>query len=117
MSKISYVVQWAIKDGQLEAFKSKADGFIEAVKAKEPGTLAYQWWIAEDGRHCLLHETFESSEALLTHLGNVGPSLPDLLEIAPASRMEVYGDASPDVREALAGFDAAHFAHYGGFER
>ena len=81
------------------------------------GTLGYQWYVAEDGKHALLRETFASSEAMMTHLGNVGPSLPDLLAVAPITRLEVEGDPSDDARKALADLGAVHFRHHGGFDR
>ena len=33
------------------------------------------------------------------------------------TRFTVYGDPSADVREALAGFGAAHYSQIGGFAR
>jgi len=117
MSKISYIVQWTINDGEADKFKEMARGFVSGVQQDEPGTLGYQWWIGEDGQHCLLEETFESSEALLTHLGNVVPNLGDIMAIAPITRVEVRGDASPEAREALAGLGASHFSHFAGFDR
>ena len=117
MPKVSYVLEFTINDGQMEAFKEKAKGYIKAVQEGEPGTLTYQWNIGEDGKHCLLHEVFESSEALLTHFGNVGPSLPDLIAIAPITRLEVFGDASNDARAALDTLGSTYFPHFAGFER
>ena len=117
MSKISYIVEFTINDGKVEEFKSQAAGFVAGVQADEPGTLGYQWYLAADGSRCLLQETFASSEALLTHLGNVGPTLPTLLEIAPITRLEVIGTASDAAKEALAGLGAVHFPHLAGFDR
>jgi quinol monooxygenase YgiN len=117
MSRISYVVHWTINDGELDNFKNMASGFVSDVLQSEPGTLGYQWWIGDDGRNCLLEETFESSEALLIHLGNVVPNLGDITAIAPITRIEVRGDASPEAREALAGLGATHFSHFAGFDR
>ena len=117
MSKISYVIEFTIQDGKLEEFKEKAKGYAKAVEDGEPGTLGYQWWLKEDGKHCLLQETFDSDESLLTHLGNVGPSLPELLAIAPITRFEVMGSAGDQVRGALADLGAVHFPHLTGFDR
>lgn len=117
MSKISYIVQWTINDGEVDNFKNMASGFVSGVQQNEAGTLGYQWWIGEDGKHCLLEETFESSEALLIHLGNVVPNLGDILAIAPITRVEVRGKASPDARKALEGLGATHFSHFAGFDR
>ena len=117
MSKISYIVEFTIADGKTDEFKNKAKGYIDAVKGNEPGTLGYQWYVDAAGTRCLLQETFASSEALITHLKNVGPSLPDLLAIAPITRTEVLGSASAAATEALAALGAVHFPHLGGFDR
>ena len=117
MSKVSFLLELAIKDGQLEAFKEMARGLIETVKDGEPGTLTYQVRIAEDGKHCLFHDVYKDSEALLTHLGNVGPRLPGLFEIAPIKRFDVLGPASQDVRVALADFSPNYFPDFAGFDR
>ena len=117
MSKISYLVECSINDGKLDEFKAKAATYIDAVKSGEPGTLVYKWWIGDDGKRCLIQESFESSEALMTHLGNVGPTLPELFAIAPATRLQVFGESSDEVRAALADFGAKHFPQFQGFER
>ena len=117
MSKASYVLEFTINDGKLEEFKAKSAGYIEAVKANEPGTLGYQWFLAEDGKRCLVHEAFRDSEALMAHLAHVGPTLPDLLAVAPITRVEVLGSASDAARAALTQLGAVHFPHLGGFDR
>ncbi len=43
--------------------------------------------------------------------------MPELLEIAPITRVEVLGSASDAAREALAGLGAVHFPSPGGFNR
>jgi len=53
MSKVPYVVEFTINDGTLEEFKAMSAGIIEAVKGNEPGTLGYQWYLAEGGKRCL----------------------------------------------------------------
>jgi quinol monooxygenase YgiN len=117
MSKVSYLVEFTIESGKVDEFREMGKGFIGSVQANEAGTLGYQWYLAEDGSRALIQETFESSEALLTHLGNVGPQLPTLLAIAPLTRLEVLGSVSDDARAALAGLGALHLSHMGGFDR
>lgn len=117
MSKLSYVLEFTIPAGQADAFTAKAHGFITPTEANEPGTLRYSWFLNAEGTKCILVEKFASSEALLTHLGNVGPTLPELLAIAPITRFEVLGDPSDDVRAALGDLGAVFFAPLGGFDR
>ena len=117
MGKVSYVLEFTIEEGNVDAFTSKAKAYIAAVRDNEPETFNYQWYLGEDGKHCLLYESFASSEALLTHLGNVAPTLPGLLAVAPITRVDVLGTASPAARESLAGLGAKHFPSLGVFER
>ena len=117
MADVEYLFELSIKEGKLAEFKEKAAGYTDAVRSGEPGTLEYQWWLSEDGSRCLLKEAFDSSESLLKHLENVGPALPDLLEIAPITRFEVFGDVSAEARAALEPLGAQHFGHLVGFER
>jgi quinol monooxygenase YgiN len=117
MSKVSYILEFTIKDGEVDTFESLSSGYIASVKENEPDTVVYQWYLSEDKKRCLLHETFSGSEALLNHLTNVGPSLPELLAIAPITRLEVLGSVSDDARTALSQLGAVHFSHLGGFDR
>ena len=117
MAKVGYLIQFTVNDGQWDAFKTMADGFVAAVQDNEPNTKTYQWFEGTDQKSALLLEQFADSDAMLTHLGNVGPSLPDLLAIAPITRLEVLGDVSEAAREALAPLGAVHFSGFCGFER
>lgn len=114
---VSYIVEFNILDGKLEQFKEMAHGFIKTVEAGEAGTLGYEWYIDPDGKRCLIQETFADSAALLTHLANVGPSLPKLLEIAPLAGLDVLGDVSEEAHGALAGLGARFHSALGGFRR
>lgn len=117
MNSVSYLLELTIEPGKLEEFNSLASGFISSVNKDEPGTLGYLWHLSEDNKKALLLETFTDSDALLTHLGNVGPTLPNLLAVAPITRFEVLGAISDAAREALAPFGVVHFPNVEGFER
>jgi quinol monooxygenase YgiN len=114
---IGYLIELTINDDGLDTFKELATGYATAVNENEPNTLTYQWYLSEDNSTCLLHESFTDSEALLQHLANVGPSLPNLLAVAPITRVEVFGVPSDAAREALDGLGASYFPHFTGFHR
>ena len=117
MADVQYIIELTIAEGKEAEFASKAAAYSAATKDAEPGTLGYNWYRAENGATCVLHERFETSEALLTHLGNVGPSLPELLAIAPITRFEVLGAVSDEARATLDTLGVAHFKHLAGFTR
>jgi quinol monooxygenase YgiN len=116
MSRLSYTIELAITDGKLDEFSEMAKAFTAATQ-EEPGTLRYQWFVSKDGSRCLIQEGFESSEALMVHLGNAGPHLPGLLAIAPITRFQVSGDASDEVRAVIDPLGAEHFHELVGFAR
>ena len=89
----------------------------QSVTENEPDTLAFKWYMSEDGAKCIFHEEFTNSEALLTHLSNVGPTLPDLLAIARITRFEVLGEVSNDAADALNSPGAVFFPQVHEFAR
>jgi quinol monooxygenase YgiN len=117
MSSVSYVLEFSINDGQLDAFKAIAQDYAASTEANEPGTLRYRWYLNADGTKCILSETFASSEACLAHLGNVGPTLPNLLALAPVTRFEFLGEPSDELRGALADLQPVYFDTLAGFDR
>jgi hypothetical protein len=72
---------------------------------------------AERLSKCLVLESFTDSDALLQHLANIGPSLPDLFAVAELTRFEVLGTPSDEAREALDGLNASYYPHLTGFQR
>lgn len=117
MSAVSYVIEFTINHGELDKFKNLAGHYTALTKENEPGTLAYEWYLQESGNRCLIRVSFTDSDALLTHFGNVGPTIPELLAIAPITRFEVLGPLSDDARVALDSLYADHFPLMVGFTR
>ena len=115
---ISWVLELAIKDGQLDAFKALAQEMTEATQADEPGTSHYEWFISEDGKAVHIYERYADSAALMVHLGNFGAKFAErFMASVDPTRFMVYGDASAEVRAALAGLGAAHMTQFVGFAR
>ncbi len=70
----------------------------------EPGTLQHDWFLSDDGTRCVVRETYASSDAFLAHLAGVGPLLGRLVELGGGLELEVFGEPSAAVRDALAPF-------------
>ena len=60
--QVSWVVQCAVKDGQLDAFKELME---EMVAGDERGarTLNYEWFISDDSSTVHIYEKYADSEA------------------------------------------------------
>ncbi|NND05276.1 MAG: hypothetical protein HKN87_02760 [Saprospiraceae bacterium] len=115
MSNIQLTARFKIHPDKLERFKSLSQESIQIVNKKEKGhgTLQYDWFITADGSECVVHETFRDSDAILTHMQNLGPQLGSLMEISDFSA-ELCGDASPQLQEAVKGLDVVSYAYVGG---
>ena len=77
----------------------------------EPGTLQHDWFLSDDGTRCVVRETYASSDAFLAHLAGVGPLLGRLVELGGGLELEVFGEPSAAVRDALAPFRPRIYRH------
>jgi quinol monooxygenase YgiN len=107
---VHLLVETTIYEGRFDLFESLAQEMV-AVSLKEPGTLAYDWYLSGDRRRCRLMETYVDANALLVHFQ--GPAVqqlvPMLLEHSRLERFEVYGDPGSEATTMLAGFGAEIF--------
>ena len=46
--QVSWVIELAVKPGELEAFKALMEEMVAGTNA-EPTTLGYEWFISDDG--------------------------------------------------------------------
>lgn len=102
---------------KVDDFKQLASEMIDVVQTSEPGYLSYQWYLSEDERTCTIVGVLEDSEAVLNHLANIGEMIGPLSEVAPATGIELYGDLSDELRQAVAPFGATIAGHWNGFTR
>lgn len=98
--QIQKVVNVSIEEGRLDEFKEVANRFIERVKAGEPMTLIYDWFVDEESGRCCILERYENSEALLYHLANIRDLYEPLFEVCQITSVDVFGYASAEVRQA-----------------
>lgn len=101
MSKIGVNAVVRIHDGKLEELKGVAEKCLACVREKDTGTLMYDWYLSSDGKTCMVRESYENSEAVLAHVGNLGPLLGELMAVG-AVQLEVFGEPSDQLREAIA---------------
>ena len=73
---------------------------VRLVQQHDPGTSLYEWFINEDRTVCIAIDSYASSEAVLAHIRNVGPTMRKLRQLAEVS-VELLGTPSPALLEAL----------------
>ena len=115
MSKLQLDAIVKIHSGKLEEFKQVAAQCLSLVKEKDTETLQYDWFLNADQTECIVREVFQSSDALLTHIGNLGDVLGKLLQLGDASFV-MYGNPSPKLMEAVAGLDVKVYSPLQGLE-
>ena len=114
MKKIHVIARFKIQPNNLEIFKQGVQKCIDFTKT-EPGAELYDWFIDEKNLTCTVVETYKDSQATLFHAGNVQQALSELMQIAEFSG-EVFGNASDELKEALAGMNIFPVPFYKGLD-
>jgi quinol monooxygenase YgiN len=115
---VHWVVEFNVKDGQLQNFKNVMKEMVAATKANEPDTTNYEWFVSGDGRQAHIYERYNNSAAVMTHMKTFGEKFANrLLATADPTRFVVYGDPNRAAREVLGKFGAVHMEQIGGFAR
>jgi quinol monooxygenase YgiN len=115
MSKLRAVAKFRIHPGKGADFRTIAAQCLEAVKARDPGTSGYEWFINEAGTECIVLESYDSAEALLAHTRNVGALVGRLLRIADYS-VDMLGDPTSEIRAALRRMQISLYGRLQGLE-
>ena len=103
MSEILGIARFRFHDGKVEEFKRLSAQAMEIVKAKDPGTLAYDTYFNADESECVIVERYRDSDALIAHAANLADLFEPILSVVDVVHGEVLGDASPELRANLAG--------------
>ena len=115
---VYWMLEVAIKPGQLDNFKTLMMEMVEATQANEPNTLNYEWTISEDDQSCHIYERYADSAATLTHLKAFGEKFAQrFLAAVNPTRLVVYGNPNDQVKQGLSGFGGVFMTPIGGFAR
>lgn len=117
-NEVHWVVETAIKDGQLEAFKTLSAEMVASAKAEEPDTLHYEWFISADGTSCHIYERYRDSAATMKHLKWFADNyLERFRACADTTHISLYGNPDEQVQAAMAKAKAVYRAPLEGFKR
>ena len=105
------VAHFEINPGGRAEFERLAKEATAYADEHEEGTLAYDWYIAGDGKTARIYERYDSSKALLAHLiGKVGTQiLPPIMQVAPMRSVDIYGRISDQLEAVAEKFPAVLF--------
>jgi len=117
-SRVRLLVDLDIHEGKFAEFETLAKQMVR-VSEQEPGTLGYHFVLSADRKRCRLVEGYTDAAAITAHFA--GPAVqqlvPQLIKIATPTRMEIYGEPGPQVRQMATAFGAEIFAAWEGFDR
>jgi quinol monooxygenase YgiN len=117
-SRIRLLVDIDIHEGKFAEFEAIAKKMV-AVSEQEPGTIAYHFVLSADRKRCRLVEGYKDIAAITSHFA--GPAVqqfvPQMMQVATPTRMEIYGDPGPQVASMAAAFGAEVFTAWEGFDR
>ena len=77
----------------------------------EPGTLQHDWFFSDDGTRCVVRETYANSDAFLAHLAAAGPLLGRLVELGGGLELELFGEPSTALHDAVAAFQPRIYSY------
>ena len=86
-----------------EAFEQLAAEAMVAIR-NETDTLRHDWFFSDDGARCVVREMYASSDAFLAHLAAAGALLGRLVELGGGIELEVFGEPSAALSDAIAAF-------------
>jgi quinol monooxygenase YgiN len=111
------IAELTISGEKNEVFRERMKTLIELVRSKEPDTLLFECYFNEDETKCYPFELYRDSRALQIHLKNVKKVFENILEVAELTRLDVYGNATKELKMDLAPLGAKMFKHWTGFTR
>lgn len=116
-AEVSWLIEVEVKAGKLDAFRALVDEMVESAR-QEPGTLAYSWFIGDDGKSVHIYERYRDSAATLVHLGKFAEHFAErFVDMATPGRFHIYGTPNAAVREVSAGLAPVYLGPLGGFAR
>ena len=103
--------RFAIHEGKADEFMRLARRSMEITRARDTGTLQYDWFMNADRTECVLRERYRDSTAVLEHAMNIGGLMPEFMAVCVPA-VEIYGTPSDELSQALAGLGPRVYAAY-----
>jgi len=109
-TEIIGIGHFKIDKANLVEYKRLCAQAMQVVLAKEPGTLQYDLFFNADGSECMFIERYKDSASLMAHAVNLGELFGAIVDKVTVIHGAVLGNASPELKAALADGPVKHFA-------
>ena len=90
-----------VYDDKLEDFSQLVEDLLSAIREKDLDTLDYAVFLDKPTGEAILLEHYTSSAGWQAHNSNLGALLQRFPEVCRFTAVEVYGDPTPEARDAL----------------
>jgi quinol monooxygenase YgiN len=118
MSELLGIARFKFHEGKRDEYLRLSHQAAELVRAKEPGTLAYDLYLNGDQSECMFIERYRDSDAAMEHAANLGHMFDAVLATVSVVHGELLGEPSPELRARLAGSEVpALFTPYSSMSR
>ena len=115
--EILFVLQMTFPAERVEEVERLLRDLIDVGKDREPELLGYEFFVDDVQNKMYAFERYKDSAAVFAHMEAAGETLNQLHEAVEFTRVEVFGDVSAELAEALEPFKANILKHWGGFTR
>jgi quinol monooxygenase YgiN len=117
--QIEFRAEFTIHEGKIEEFKKLVQDMSRLVKANEPDTIGYKFYLNSSETKCIVSDTYANSEAVFAHSNGVASQtiLPKIFNVSRISRFEVYGNPRAELQKLLTSFSPETYNRFAGFNR
>ncbi|MFW9867443.1 MAG: hypothetical protein ACFFEN_15210 [Candidatus Thorarchaeota archaeon] len=115
-SKLEISAIMKIPKGKLEEFKQFAAETIRVTHEKDTGTIKFDIFINIDETESEIRMVYENLEAFLDHTVHLSETLEKAYTDFPIDHVNIYGQPSPELLEALKGVDIRVYSFSQGLE-
>jgi len=106
----------AVREGKVAELRGLAEEMSTSAQ-QEPGTIAYEWHISEDGARCDIYERYADSAAFMAHVGGLEGQMGRLMALVTPTNVTVYGMPDEQARAVLSGWHPTFMTQVAGFTR
>ncbi|OON97179.1 MAG: hypothetical protein ATN31_08555 [Candidatus Epulonipiscioides saccharophilum] len=116
MKKIIVVLDGKVKEGKIQDFLELMKKRVDDTK-KEKGIIKFEWALGEDQETATIQEEYANSKALLEHMQSVAQFSSNYFKLFDLSKVLIYNEVSPELRDALVGLNPIYMKFIGGFKK
>ncbi len=115
--RIRMVAEFTIKPENLAAFKRLVGQLVDLVTRNEPGALSYEWFFNDDESVCTILEVYKDVQAVNAHMADVGPTLNEIMAVAPMTMLKVFGAVPDEMKPTIASMGGTVHTPFTGITR